>query len=192
MFRPLYDWVMRQAESRHAQPSLFAVSFAESSFFPIPPDAMLAPMIIARPDRAYWYAFLCTASSVLGGVFGYAIGYFMEPVGHWLLSLMGHPEGQAEFESWFAQWGLWVILAKGVTVIPYKLVTIASGLAQFDFFTFVWASVLTRGARFYITAALLKQFGPAVRREVEKRLTLYMTLGLVVLVATLVAVKFLF
>jgi membrane protein YqaA with SNARE-associated domain len=190
MFRPLYDWVMRQADSRHAQPAMAAVSFAESSFFPIPPDAMLAPMILARPERAYWYAFICTAASVLGGLFGYAIGYFLEPLGVWLLSVLGHPEGQAQFEHWFAQWGLWVILIKGVTIIPYKVVTIASGLAAFDLFTFIWASVVTRGARFFITAALIRQFGPAIREEVEKRLTLYMTLGLVALIGSLVVIRF--
>ncbi|HEY9217750.1 MAG TPA: YqaA family protein [Phenylobacterium sp.] len=189
MFRPLYDRVMRLAESRHAPAGLFAVSFAESSFFPVPPDTMLAPMIIARPDRAYAYATLCTLASVLGGVLGYAIGYFLEPVGQQLLAFLGHADGQAKFEHWFGEYGLWVILAKGVTIIPYKIVTIASGLARFDFLTFLWASVLTRGMRFYITAAMLKRFGPAVRVEVEKRLTLYATLGIAALVATMVIVN---
>ncbi|MET0294510.1 MAG: YqaA family protein [Phenylobacterium sp.] len=192
MFRPLYDWVMRQAGSPHAQPALAAVSFAESAFFPIPPDAMLAPMILQRPERAYWYAFVCTVASVLGGLFGYAIGYYLEPFGQWLLSVMGHPQGQQHFEHWFAQWGLWVILIKGVTIVPYKVVTIASGLAQFDLFTFVWASVLTRGARFWLTAVLVKRFGPSLREAVERRLTLYMTLAIVLLVLGLVGARFLF
>ena len=189
MLRKIYDWVMGLAGSRHAPAGLCAVSFAESSFFPIPPDVMLAPMVLARPDKAYFYATLCTASSVLGGCLGYAIGFYLEPVGHWLLALMGHGDGQAAFQAWFDQWGLWVILIKGVTPIPYKLVTIASGLAQFDFFTFVWASVVTRGARFFLTATLLKYFGPAVREEVEKRMTLYTVIGVVVLVGGIVAWK---
>jgi membrane protein YqaA with SNARE-associated domain len=190
MFRPLYNWAMGLAGSRHAPVGLAAVSFAESSFFPIPPDVMLAPMVLARPDRAYAYAALCTAASVLGGIAGYAIGYFLTPVGQWLLALMGHAEGQEMFQAWFAKWGLWVILIKGVTPIPYKLVTIASGLAQFSFLTFVWASVLTRGARFFLAAALLKHFGPAMREEFERRLNLYAIIGVVLLVGAVVALKF--
>lgn len=189
MLRKTYDWAMRMAGSRHAPAGLFAVSFAESSFFPVPPDVMLAPMVLARPDRAYFYAFLCTLASVLGGILGYAIGYYMEPLGHWLLALMGHGEGQAAFQAWYDQWGLWVILIKGLTPIPYKLVTIASGLAQFSLFTFIWASVVTRGARFFLTAALLKHFGPAMRAEIERRLLLYTTIGVVLLVGAIVLVK---
>lgn len=189
MLRKTYDWAMRMAGSRHAPAGLFAVSFAESSFFPVPPDVMLAPMVLARPERAYFYAFLCTLASVAGGVLGYAIGYYMEPLGRWLLALMGHGEGQEAFEAWYAQWGLWVILIKGLTPIPYKLVTIASGLAQFSLFTFIWASVVTRGARFFLTAALLKHFGPAMRAEIERRLLLYTTIGVVLLVGAIVLVK---
>jgi membrane protein YqaA with SNARE-associated domain len=190
MLRRTYDWVMRMAGSRHAPSGLFAVSFAESSFFPIPPDVMLAPMVLARPDRAYLYAAICTLASVLGGMAGYAIGYFLTPVGHWLLALMGHAEGEAAFQAWFDQYGLWVILVKGVTPIPYKLVTITSGLAKFDLFTFVWASVVTRGARFFLAAVLLKYYGPAMREEIEKRLLLYTTIGVVLLVGAIVVLKF--
>ncbi|MCC7268304.1 MAG: DedA family protein [Caulobacteraceae bacterium] len=189
MLRRLYDWAMGLAESRHAPAGLFAVSFAESSFFPIPPDVMLAPMVLARPQKAYVYAALCTLASVLGGLAGYAIGYFLTPLGHWLLELMGHANGDAEFRAWFDQWGLWVILIKGLTPIPYKLVTITAGLAHFDLFTFVWASVVTRGGRFFLAATLLKYFGPAIREEVERRLGLYTTIGVIVLVGIIVLVK---
>lgn len=189
MLRKTYDWVMRQAGSRHAPTTLFAVSFAESSFFPIPPDVMLAPMVVARPDRAYFLAGLCTLASVLGGIAGYAIGYFLTPVGHWLLALMGHADGDAAFHAWFEQWGLMVILIKGLTPIPYKLVTIASGLAHFSFFTFVWASVVTRGARFFLTATLLKYYGPKVQEEFEKRMTLYTSLLLGLIVVAVIALK---
>ena len=189
MLRRVYDWVMNLAGSRHAPVALFTVSFAESSFFPIPPDVMLAPMVLAKPQRAFVYAGLCTLASVLGGCLGYAIGYFLEPVGLALLRLLGHPEGQAAFQAWFADWGLWVILIKGLTPIPYKLVTIASGLAHFDLFTFIWASVVTRGARFFLSATLLKYFGPAIREEVERRLTLYTIIGVVVLAGLIVAWK---
>jgi membrane protein YqaA with SNARE-associated domain len=191
MLRKLYDWVMNLAGSRHAPTALFAVSFAESSFFPIPPDVMLAPMVLARPERAYFYALLCTVSSVLGGCLGYFIGFHLGDLGHWLLALLGHADGEEAFRRWFDQWGLWVILIKGLTPIPYKLVTIASGLAHFSFVTFLWASVVTRGARFFLTATLIKYFGPAVREEVEKRLTLYTVIGVVVLVGALVAVRYL-
>ena len=189
MLRKIYDWLMTLAGSRHAPVALAVVSFAESSFFPIPPDVMLAPMVLAKPKRAFFYAGLCMAASVLGGCLGYAIGYFLEPVGLFLLRLIGHPEGQAAFQAWFDKWGLWVILIKGLTPIPYKLVTIASGLAHFDLFTFIWASVVTRGARFFLTATLLKYFGPAIRAEVERRLALYTTVGLVVLIGGVVAWK---
>lgn len=191
MFRKTYDWVMSLAGSRHASKALAAVSFAESSFFPIPPDVMLAPMVLARPDRAFVYAGICTAASVLGGLLGYAIGFFLEPVGMWLLSVIGHADGKAAFEKWFADWGLWVILIKGATPIPYKLVTITAGLAQFSLITFIWASVLTRGFRFFAVAAILKYFGPAMLKEFEKRIALYGTLGIVALVGLVVALKML-
>jgi len=189
MLRKTYDWVMNLAGSRHAPAALAAVSFAESSVFPIPPDVMLAPMVLAKPQKAFVYAAICTAASVIGGCLGYAIGYFLEPVGIFLLRLIGHPEGQAAFQAWFAKWGLWVILIKGLTPIPYKLVTIAAGLAHFDLFTFIWASILTRGARFFMAATLLKYFGPAIREEVERRLALYTTIGVVVLVGGVIAWK---
>jgi membrane protein YqaA with SNARE-associated domain len=189
MLRKLYDWAMGLAASKHAPAGLFAVSFAESSFFPVPPDVMLAPMVLARPERAFVYAGICTAASVIGGLLGYAIGFYLEPVGLWLLSLMGHPEGPKAFQAWFDQWGLWVILIKGLTPIPYKLVTIASGLAHFSLITFIWASVVTRGARFFLVAGLLKYFGPAIREEVERRLAIYSTIGLILLVGVIVFFK---
>ncbi|MFO1015426.1 MAG: YqaA family protein [Caulobacteraceae bacterium] len=190
MLRRLYDWVMGLAASRHAPLALFAVSFTESSFFPIPPDVMLAPMVVARRERAYVYAGLCTLASVLGGLLGYAIGYYLTPVGLWLLSILGHADGEAAFRAWYSQWGLWVILIKGLTPIPYKLVTITSGLAHFSLPVFIAASVVTRGARFTLTAFLLKRYGEAVREQVEKRLTLYTIIGVAVLIAIILAIRF--
>jgi membrane protein YqaA with SNARE-associated domain len=189
MLRKLYDWVLALAGSRRAPWALAVVSFAESSFFPIPPDVMLAPMVAARPQRAYLFAAICTAASVAGGCLGYAIGVFLEPVAHSILAFFGHANGQQEFHEWFAKYGLGVILFKGLTPIPYKLVTITAGLARFDLFTFIWASVLTRGVRFFIEATVLKFYGPAILAEVEKRLTLYVIIGVVVLVGAIVAVK---
>ena len=189
MFRKMYEWVMRLAASRHAPASLAAISFAESSFFPIPPDVMLAPMVLARRDKAFLYAGICTIASVFGGLLGYAIGVWLEPLGQTILKVFGHPEGQAEFQKWFDQWGLWVILIKGATPIPYKLVTITAGLARFDLFTFVWASILTRGVRFFAVAAILKYAGPAMLKEFERRLNLYSVLLLILLVGGFVALK---
>ena len=189
MLRKLYDRTLALAASRHAPVALAIVSFAESSFFPVPPDVMLAPMVAARPQRAYLYAAICTTASVIGGLLGYSIGVFLEPLAHSILALFGHPEGQQEFQAWFTRFGLWVILIKGLTPIPYKLVTISAGLARFDLFTFVWASILTRGVRFFAEATVLKFYGPAILREVERRLTLYVVVGLAVLVGVVVLLK---
>jgi membrane protein YqaA with SNARE-associated domain len=189
MFRKLYAWTMRLAGTRQAPAALAAISFAESSFFPIPPDVMLAPMVLARREKAFVYAAICTAASVVGGMLGYAIGVFLEPLGQTILRVFGHPEGQAEFQAWFDRWGLAVILIKGATPIPYKLVTITAGLARFDLFTFVWASILTRGVRFFAVAAILKYFGAAMLEEFERRLNLYSVILLVLLIGGIVALK---
>ena len=191
MIRRLYDWVIRLAQHRNAIPAMGAVSFMESSFFPIPPDVMLAPMVLARPDRAYHYAAICTAASVAGGILGYAIGFYLEPVGHWVLALTGHSGGVAQFQDWFAEWGIWLILIKGLTPIPYKLVTIASGLAAFSFPMFIIASVITRGARFFLVAGLIKHFGPQMQEVIERRMMLITSIVLIVLVGGFVAVKLL-
>jgi membrane protein YqaA with SNARE-associated domain len=190
MLRRLYDRLMALAASRHAPLWLAAVSFAESSFFPAPPDLMLAPMVLAKPERAWRNAAICTAASVAGGMLGYAIGMFLEPLGRALMALTGHAEGLETFKAWFAEWGLWVILIKGLTPIPYKLVTIASGLAHFNFAMFVAASVVTRGCRFFLVAGLLKAFGAPIQAFVEKRLTLVTTIVAVVIVGAIVLLKF--
>jgi membrane protein YqaA with SNARE-associated domain len=189
MLRRLYDRLMALAASRHAPLWLAAVSFAESSFFPAPPDLVLAPMVLARPDRAWRNAAICTAGSIVGGMVGYAIGYFVAPLGQALLSLLGQSDALAKFQAWYAHWGLWLILVKGMTPIPYKLVTIASGLARFNFGMFVAASVATRGARFFLVAALLKAYGPPIQAFVEKRLTLVTTAIVLAIVLALAALK---
>jgi membrane protein YqaA with SNARE-associated domain len=181
MFRALYDWTLRLAGHRHADRYMAAVSFCESSFFPIPPDVMLVPMILARRDQAYWIATICTVASVLGGMFGYAIGYFLyESVGQWLIQLYGMASKMDQFRQWYADWGAAIILIKGLTPIPFKLVTIASGLAEFNFLIFVITATITRAARFFIIAFLLKRFGAPVQRVLEERLNL---IGWVVLAA---------
>jgi membrane protein YqaA with SNARE-associated domain len=191
MLRRLYDRLMALAASRHAPLWLAAVAFAESSFFPAPPDLMLAPMVLARPDHAWRNAFICTAASVVGGMLGYAIGYFLGPLGQGLLSLLGQSNAMASFQAWYAEWGVWLILIKGLTPVPYKLVTIASGLAHFNFAVFIAASVATRGARFFLVALLLRLYGAPIQAFVEKRLTLVTTVIAVGIVAAVVGLKFL-
>lgn len=190
MLRKMYDWVFSLARHRHATKSLAAISFAESSFFPIPPDVMLAPMVLARPDRAYFYATVCTIASVLGGLVGYAIGHFLEPVGMSLLALMGKADSFETSKELFQQHGAWVILIKGLTPIPYKLITIAAGIFSFSLPLFIVLSVITRGARFFLVAFVLKTFGPAMLEVIEKRLAFWTILFVVVLVGAIVAVRF--
>lgn len=190
MLRKMYDWVFSLARHRHATKSLAAISFAESSFFPIPPDVMLAPMVLARPDRAYFYATVCTIASVLGGLLGYAIGHFLEPVGMSLLAVMGKADTFETSKALFQEHGAWVILIKGLTPIPYKLITIAAGIFSFSLPLFIVLSVITRGARFFLVAFVLKKFGPAMLKVIEKRLAFWTVLFVVLLVGAIVAVRF--
>jgi len=191
MLRKLYDHVLRLAAGRHATASLAAVSFAESSFFPVPPDVMLAPMVFAKPEKAYFYAFVCSAASVLGAIAGYAIGYFLTPVGEFILRLTGHADGMPQMMEWYDKFGVWVILGKGLTPIPFKLVTIASGVLHYAFVPFLIACVVTRSGRFFIVAALIKRFGPAIQPVIEKRLALFTVIFLVLLVGGVLALKLL-
>jgi membrane protein YqaA with SNARE-associated domain len=181
---------MREAGSRRALWTLAAVSFAESSFFPVPPDAMMVPMILADRDSAWRVAAVATAASVVGGLLGYGIGYFLyTTLGEWLFTLYGLHGRADAFQESYREWGLWIILIKGLTPIPYKLVTIASGAAAFSLPVFVAASIVTRGARFFIVAALLRAFGPSIRDFIEKRLMLVTTAFLVVIVAGFLALR---
>ncbi len=193
MLRPLYNWTMRLAEGKGAIRALGAISFAESSFFPIPPDVVLVPVVLANRDRAYQIAAWCTLTSVLGGILGYAIGALLfDTLGQWVINLYGYGEKMEVFRDAYREWGAWIILIKGLTPIPYKLVTIASGLAGYDFLWFVALSVITRGARFFLIAALLKAYGEPIRHFIEKRLELVTVVFLVLLVGGFIAIKYLF
>jgi membrane protein YqaA with SNARE-associated domain len=177
LLRALYDWTMANATGRHAWWALFAISFAESSFFPIAPDVMLMPMVLADRKRAFLLAAWCTLASVLGGMLGYAIGALLyDSLGQWVIRAYGYGNRIEEFRAFYAEWGAWVILIKGALPIPYKLVTILSGFAGYNFPMFVLLSVITRGARFGLEAALLYRFGAPIREFVEKRLELAMLL----------------
>lgn len=191
MLARLYDWTMTQAAGPRAVPALAAVSFAESSFFPIPPDVMLVPMCLADRARAFHFALVCTVASVAGGVLGYAIGYFLyETIGRAIVGFYGLEAGFDAYQRAFAQWGLWIILIKGLTPIPYKVVTIASGVAVFDPLVFVLASIATRGARFYLEAALLWRFGAPIRGFIERRLNLLTCLFLIALIGGFIIVRY--
>lgn len=189
MLRKLYDWVFAQARKPYAERTMAAVSFAEASFFPVPPDVMLAPMILSRPDRAYRYAAVCSIASLLGGLFGYAIGVFLEPVAVRLLEIFGHGMDISVYQSWFASNGFLVILGKGLTPIPFKLVTVAAGLAHFNLGLFILAVAITRSARFFLEAWILKTWGPAMLKVVEKRLALWVGIGLVLLIGGFLLLK---
>jgi membrane protein YqaA with SNARE-associated domain len=192
MLQRTYAWTMRMASDRKAPHALFWVSFAESSFFPVPPDIMLIPMVLANRAKAWSCAAIATAASVLGGIAGYAIGYFLyETVGLWLINLYGLAAQAEAYRAAYSEWGLWIILIKGLTPIPYKLVTIASGAAAFDIWVFLAASIVTRAARFFLVAALLYWFGNPIRDFVERRLTLVTTAFLAVLIAGFVVVRYL-
>jgi membrane protein YqaA with SNARE-associated domain len=192
MLRPLYNWTMKLAAGRHAIPALGAISFAESSFFPIPPDVVLVPVVLANRDRAYLIAAWCTLTSVLGGMLGYAIGALLfDSVGAWLIEFYGYAAKLDTFREAYAHWGAWIILIKGLTPIPYKLVTIASGFAGYNFWWFVVLSAITRGVRFFVIAGLLRAYGEPIRAFIEKRLELVTLLFLVVIVVGFVLTKYL-
>lgn len=192
MLRALYDWTMRQAAGPNAPKALGLVSFAESSFFPIPPDVLLVPMVLADRARAWFFAGLCTVASVIGGLGGYAIGfYFFETVGRWVIEFYGLQKGFEAFKGAYAEWGLWIILIKGLTPIPFKVVTIASGAANFDLIVFTLASIATRGARFFMVAALIRRFGAPIREFIERRLTLLTSIFAVCLIGGFVVIRYL-
>ncbi len=192
MIDRLYARTLALAASRHAMAALILISFAESSFFPLPPDILLIPMILARPRRAWLIAAACTAASVLGGFLGYAIGYYLfDAIGRPVLEFY-HAMGRYDaLKAAFAEWGVWIILLKGLTPIPYKLITIASGVAQFPLVPFALASLASRSLRFFLLAALLWRFGAPVRAFIEERLMLVTSIFALALVGGFVALRYL-
>jgi membrane protein YqaA with SNARE-associated domain len=183
MFDRLYKWILSLSESKHAPFALAAVAFAESSFFPIPPDVILAPMSLARPKLAWRYAAIATVASVVGGMVGYAIGALLyDTLGQWLIHLYGYGERMAALKETYARWGALVILIKGLTPIPFKLVTIVSGVLGYNFPLFVLLSVITRGGRFFILAAALNHFGDPLRLALERHFAAFLGLILVAIV----------
>src|SRR6516165_7284359 len=184
MLRRIYDWCILAADKPHALWILAGVAFAESSFFPVPPDIMLAPMSLARPKRAWLFASVCTVASVLGGILGYAIGALLyDSVGHWLINLYGLGDKVEAFRASYAEWGALIILLKGLTPIPYKLVTITSGFAGYNIWLFILFSIITRGGRFFMAAIVLNRYGEWIRVRIERHLALSVAILAIVLVA---------
>jgi membrane protein YqaA with SNARE-associated domain len=192
MLQRLYDRTIAIAAGPNALWALIAVAFAESSFFPLPPDLLLIPMILAQPRAAWRLAAYCTLASVAGGLLGYAIGYYgFDLIGRPILEFYHAMPRYDALKAGFDRWGVWIIILKGMTPIPYKLVTIAGGVAHFDLAAFVGASIISRSIRFFLIAALLWWFGPAVRNFIEKRLMLVTSLFAAALIGGFVILRYL-
>jgi membrane protein YqaA with SNARE-associated domain len=192
MLRRLYDWTLSLASGPRAPAALGTVSFVESSIFPIPPDILLIPMVIAQRDRAWFFALLCTVTSVLGGIVGYMIGHFLfQQVAEPILAFYGYLDKVERFTEIFNAWGWWFVFIAGLTPFPYKVITIASGAAGLSLPVFLLASVISRGIRFLAVAGLLYFFGPPIRDFIEKRLGLMFTVFVVLLVGGFALIKLL-
>ena len=190
MLKKLYEWMLEKAGHPQAPKWLAGISFAESSFFPIPPDVMLAPMSLARPERAYWYAFVCTVASVLGALLGYAIGYFVfETVGLPILEFYGVTEKFDVFAQNFNEQGWIVVLLAGFTPLPFKVITIAAGGTAVPLH--ILAAIIARSARFFLVAALLRFFGPPMKVWIDKNFALATTLVGILFVGGFAAVSWL-
>lgn len=193
MLRRLYDWVLRLSAHPHATWALAMVAFAESSFFPIPPDVMLIPMTLARREGAWSFAAIATIASVVGGAAGYLIGWgLFEALGEPILAFYGAQDQFAAFAARYNDYGAWIVLFAGLTPFPYKVITIASGATGLDFWVFMAASILARGGRFYVVCALLYWLGPPIRAFIERWLGLLFTLFMILLVGGFVAARYLF
>jgi membrane protein YqaA with SNARE-associated domain len=184
MMRRLYDWMLRLAASPEAPLWLAALAFCEGIFFPVPPDVMLAPLVLTQRERAWRFAAICLGASVLGGSVGYAVGFFLRPAGEWLLSITGADPRQ--FQAWYSQWGVLLLAVP----IPYKITAIASGLFKLSFPLFFAGSVVIRGLRFFLVAGLVKRYGAPVQAFVEKRLGLVVSGVALALIGLVVALRF--
>ncbi len=192
MLRRLYDWTMSLATHRQAPRALAGVSFAESSFFPIPPDILLIPMVIAERHRAWFFATICTVASVLGGLLGWVIGAFLfETVAQPILQVYGYADKFSEFAARYNEWGAWIVFFAGLTPFPYKVITIASGATGLSLPIFIVASILSRGLRFFVVAGLLYWAGPPIRNFIERRLGLVFTVFVVLLLGGFVVARYL-
>jgi membrane protein YqaA with SNARE-associated domain len=192
MLRKSYNWFINYAAHPNAVWMLVAVAFAESSFFPIPPDPLFIAMILSNHEHAWRLAGICTMSSVVGGLLGYYIGFTLyESLGEWIISTYGLQASFEKFQHGFQEWGFWIVALKGLTPIPYKVVTIFSGVAKLDLATFITASLLARGFRFFMLASILRYAGPSVRNFIDRNLGLVTSMILLAIVAGFIVVKYL-
>ena len=183
MLRRFYDWMIKYATHPHANWVLSLVAFTESSFFPLPPDPLYMAMLMANRNRVWRLAMLCTVSSVLGGLLGYYIGYTLfETMGEWIIHTYKLEDSFGRLRAGFQEWGFWLVALKGLTPVPYKIVTIASGVAHLNLLTFAMASLIARGFRFFLLAGLFWYYGPPIKDYIEKNLVLVTTLALGALV----------
>jgi len=193
MLRKLYNWTMSLAATRNAERALFTVSFAESSFFPIPPDVLMIPMVISKPAKWFRVALICTLASILGAVGGYLIGMFLfEAIGQPILAFYGKEASFEKIAEWYNTWGGWGVLFAAITPFPYKVLTIFSGATGLNFAVFLLVSVIGRSFRFFLIAYLLHRFGAPIRDFIEKYLGLLFTLFVVLLIGGFYLVKFVF
>ena len=193
MLRRLYEWALSFAEKPYGVWVMAAISFADSSFLPLVPDVLLAPMVLGKPSRAYYYAAVCTLASVAGAVLGYAIGSLLwDTLGQWLIKFYHLETKMEDFRRLYAEWGSAVILLKGFTPIPYKLVTIVSGFAGYNFLAFMVLSLITRGARFFALSWLLVRYGDHVRGVLDRHLAVIVSVFAVILVGGFVGAVYLF
>lgn len=191
MLKRLYEWTLEKAGHRHAERWLGAISFMESSFFPIPPDIMLIPMCLAKPERAFRYAFICTIASVIGALLGYAIGYFLfETVGQAILNFYGLGERFESFATQFNDQGWIIVLLAGFTPLPFKVITIAAGATTMPLYILIAAAVIARSARFFLVAALLWKFGEPVKRILDRHFGLITTAIAIIGVGGFVAIRY--
>lgn len=189
--KALYDWCMKLVSGKYALPALCAVSFIESSFFPIPPDIFLIPLILANRTKAFRIAFWTTVFSVLGGLFGYAIGYYLyNSVGVAILDFFNYRTKFEEFRHLYNNWGAWIVFGAGVTPFPYKIITIASGTTHLNLMVFVIASIIARGLRFFLIAGLLWKFGEPMKTYIEKNLGWLSVVFFVLLIGGFFLIKF--
>ena len=189
----LYAWLLERSRSPHALKIISCISFTESAFSPIPPDIMLIPMVLSARSRAWLFASICTLASVLGGILGYFIGYWLyDSLGAWIIESYSLQARMHEFQDLFQTYGFWLILLKGLTPIPYKLVTIASGVARLDFLLFVLASIISRSARFFLLAGVIYVFGERAQSFMEKNFSLFIGITFAILLVGVYAAQWIF
>ena len=192
LLRKVYEWILNRSNHPKAPWFLALISFSESSFFPIPPDVILIPMVIANKMKAFWYAFVCTISSVLGGIVGYCIGsFFYTTVGIIIINYYALQDQFITFDNLYNQYGIWIVLAAGFTPFPFKIITIASGVFHLNLLLFILVSIIGRGMRFYLVATLLKVFGEVIKEYIDRYFNLLSILFFILLIGSFVFIQYL-